>query len=137
MKVSREEKKQEAVKRMAAMGIYSETVKQFYNENLVSISEPPFGAFYWVDGKDLDDLRKWEEEHDALVYLVVRSYTEFGTLDSYLYVSDDKDEWELDRDDIKNGQQFAHVMNRDAPEFSEFGTIGIRKTVAAGIVRIW
>ena len=49
MKVSIEEKKAEAIKRMEMFQIYPETIQQFEKENLVSVSEPPFGAFYWVD----------------------------------------------------------------------------------------
>ncbi len=54
MKISREEKKTEAIKRMKAWGIFDQTIKQFEKNNLVSISEPPFGAFYWVEGEELE-----------------------------------------------------------------------------------
>lgn len=137
MKVSREEKKQEAVRRMLALGIYNETIKQFEKDDFVSISEPPFGAFYWVEGKELEELRAWEKEHDALVYLVVRSYTEFGKMDAYLYVSDHREEWKSDMDSLKCGETIAFVVNRDAPDFSELGYIGVERTVAAGLKRIW
>lgn len=137
MKVSREEKKQEAVRRMLAFGIYNETIKQFEKDDFVSISEPPFGAFYWVEGKELEELRAWEKEHDALVYLVVRSYTEFGKMDAYLYVSDHREEWKSDMDSLKCGETIAFVVNRDAPDCSELGYIGVERTAAAGLKRIW
>jgi len=54
MKATREEMKDEAIKRMKKLGIYAETIKQFEKENLISISEPPMGAFYWVEGDDLN-----------------------------------------------------------------------------------
>ena len=52
MNVSIEDKKAEAVARMKLLGIYPETIDQFEREGLVSISEPPFGAFFWVDDED-------------------------------------------------------------------------------------
>lgn len=42
MRVSRKNKKAEAIKRMKLLGIYGETTKQFASDkNLVSVSEPP------------------------------------------------------------------------------------------------
>lgn len=73
----------------------------------------------------------------ALVYLVVRSYTTFGKMDCYLYVSDYTEEWAQDRDDIKEMQPLAYVYNHDMPDCSEFGCIGIAGTPAAGLRRTW
>nr|DAG11195.1 MAG TPA: hypothetical protein [Caudoviricetes sp.] len=134
MNISIEEKKTEAIRRMKMLGIFPETIKQF-EAGYVSRSEPPFGAYYWVEGEELEALRKFEEEHDCLVYTVVRSYTSIGMMDSYLFVGDDVEEWELDRDDLKDGYAFSYTVNYDAPDCSEFGTIGIKLSVAAGLVR--
>lgn len=134
MNISIEEKKAEAIRRMKMLGIFPETIKQF-EAGYVSRSEPPFGAYYWVEGEELEALQKFEEEHDYLVYTVVRSYTSIGMMDSYLFVGDDVEEWELDRDDLKDGYAFSYTVNYDAPDCSEFGTIGIKLSVAAGLVR--
>lgn len=135
MNISVEAKKAEAVKRMKALGIFSETVKQFKKEDLVSISEPPYGACFWVEGEELEEMRAWEKEHNAVVYHIVRAYTEIGKMDSYLFVSDYEEEWEYDRNDIGSGIVMSYTINRDYPEFSEFGSIGVRKTIAAGLER--
>ncbi len=137
MNVSREEKKAEAIKRMKNWGIFNQTIRQFEKEDLVSISEPPFGAFYWVEGKELERMKQFEEENNALVYCIVRAYTTFGKMDAYLYVSDYKEEWEMDRADQKEWRQFAYVVNWDMPYCSEFGRVGLQKTCAAGLKRIW
>lgn len=134
MNISIEEKKAEAIRRMKMLGIFPETIKQF-EAGYVSRSEPPFGAYYWVEGEELEALRKFEEEHDCLVYTVVRSYTSIGMMDSYLFVGDDVEEWELDRDDLKEWYAFSYTVNHNAPDCSEFGTIGIKLSVAAGLVR--
>ena len=137
MNVSIEEKKAEALWRMKKLGIFPGTMKQFEKQGYVSISEPPFGAFYWAEGEDLKRIREFEKEHNALVYVVVRSYMEFGKMDAYLYVSDYPDEWRQDNMDLENREPIAYVYNHDMPDCSEFGCIGIAPTIAAGLRRTW
>lgn len=137
MNVSRNEKKIEAVKRMKRWGIFNQTIRQFEKENLVSISEPPFGAFFWVEGDELEAVKKFEEKYNALVYCIVRSYTEIGRMDSYLYVSDYKEEWEMDNTDQNESSQIAYVVNHDMPDCSEFGRVGLERTIAGGLRRTW
>lgn len=98
---------------------------------------PPFGACFWIKDEQLERVRKFEEENNALVYFIIHSYTNIGELENYLYVSDYPEEWEMDREDIKQGQQLCYVVNHDAPECSEFGSIGIELTPAAGLHRTW
>lgn len=137
MNITREDKKAEAIERMKLLGIFAPTRKQFEKDDYVSISEPPVGAFFWAEGTDLQRIRKFEESHNALVYLVVRSYTTLGKMDTYLYVSDHRDEWEQDREDLKNNEPLCYVYNHDMPDCSEFGCVGIEKTCAAGLCRTW
>lgn len=131
------EKKQEAIARMKMWGIFKPIIKQFEEDDLISESAPPFGACFWLNDEQLARVREFEKEHNAVVYHVIHSYTEFGELENYLYVSNYPEEWEMDREDIKTGQQLVYVYNHDTPEFSEFGSIGIRRTVAGGLQRIW
>ncbi|MBQ4447455.1 MAG: hypothetical protein II897_04090 [Clostridia bacterium] len=137
MKVTREEKKAEALKRMKAMGIFSEAIKQFDKMDKVNRSDPPYGAIYWVEDEELEAIRQFESEYNALVYYVVRAYTEFGTMNAYLYVSDYKEEWDSDIEGNASGQYFAYVRNIDYPELSEFGCVGLWHTMAGGHIRIW
>lgn len=135
MEVSRIEKKKEAIKRMEVLDIYSETIRQFEEEGLVSYSEPPLGTNYWLTEEQRKIVRDFEEEHNALVYFGIRSYTEFGTLDSFLFVSKYENEWKLDNNDIKHGYAYAYVYNYDVPEYSEIGMIGVQPRLG-GLVRI-
>lgn len=135
MKVSMKNKKKEAIRRMEALDIYSETIKQFEKEDLVSYSEPPLGTNYWLTTEQREIVNKFEKEYNALVYFAIRSYTEFGTLDSFLYVSDHEEEWEMDNEDLKDGYVIAYVYNYDAPDFSEFGGIAVQPRFG-GLVRI-
>lgn len=137
MLIPRDVKKAEAVKRLKMLRIFPETVRQFAEDGYVSRSEPPFGACYWYDGDDLEAIKEFEDQYDALVYFGIRSYTEFGALDSLLYVSDHAEEWDLDRAALKSGESCVFVRNLDAPELSEIGMIGIAKTPAAGLRRTY
>ena len=136
MNVSLEDKKAEAVSRMKELGIYNQTIRQFAELDKISISEPPFGAFFWIDGEDLERARKFEQEYNAVVFVAIRSYTVDGIMDSFLYVSDYPEEWKDDRQALKDGEAVAYVYNHDAPFCSEIGWISIRLTVAAGLCRI-
>lgn len=135
MNISFEEKKAEAISRMKMLGIFPETIKQFERDGKISRSDPPVGAYYWVEGEELEAIRKFEQEHNYLVYTVIRSYTSIGMMDSYLFVGDDREEWELDRSDFKEGCAFTYTVNYDAPDCSEFGSIGFKLGIAAGLVR--
>lgn len=137
MNISREEKKIEAITRMKAWGIYAPIIKQFEKEDLVSESAPPLGACFWLNEEQLARVREFEEKNNALVYHVIHSYTNIGEMESYLYVSDYPEEWEMDRQDIGEGSQLVYVVNKDAPDCSEFGSIGIALTAAAGLRRTW
>ena len=137
MNISREQKKCEALTRMKMWGIYLPTCMQFEKEDLVSESAPPLGACFWLDAEQLARVRAFEEKYDALVYHVSHCVTTFGELENYLYVSDHPEEWEDDRNDIKSGQQLVYVVNKDMPDCSEFGSIGIAVTAAAGLRRTW
>lgn len=137
MTASREEKKTEAVARMKKWGIYPPIVRQFRDEGLVSESAPPLGACYWLSAEQRARVREFEEEHDALVYHVIHGFTNIGELENYLYVSDYPEEWDMDREDIGHGRQLVYVLNHTMPDCSEFGSIGVERTPAAGLRRTW
>lgn len=133
--ITREMKKEEAIKRMKALDIIDDAIEQFKNDNVIMVSEPPFGALYWCNDEEKEMIRKFEEENDALVYMVIREYTQFGKLDSLLFVSDYEEEWEMDHKDIADGYAMTYTINHDAPYCSEFGSIAF-KPMFGGLIRI-
>ena len=137
MKVSIEEKRAEAIKRMKAFGFFSDTVKLFEKNGTLLSSAPPWGAFYTLDDKQKAAGHKLEEQYDCLVYSVIRSFhQELGVIDNLLYVSVEKDEWPMDWDDIENMCPCIYAVNYNTPEFSEFGAIGVKMGAGAGLIRI-
>ena len=81
-------------------------------------------------------VEKFEQENEALVYHVIHQFTNIGELFNLLYVSKYTEEWEADMDDIGIGEVLAYVVNKDMPDCSEFGTIGI-EPINGGVRRTW
>lgn len=140
MQVLREEKKQEAIRRMQKFGLFGPCINAFKNHDEVQLTEPTGGLYEFHQDEVLNNkIAKFEEEQDALVYHVIHSYTEFGELYAFLFVSDNKEEeWEGDFDDIsRHGESvvFSYVWNKSEDLFSEFGSIVIRQ-LFGGLVRI-
>ena len=134
MNTPREIKKAEAIHRMRCMGIIKDAINQFDKEDIVMVCEPPIGGLYWLNDEEKKMVQEFEQEHNALVYLVVRSFTNIGQMDNIFYVSDHEEEWYADRDDIAENLACVYVKNYDMPDCSEFGTIAYRG-VGGGILR--
>lgn len=138
MNISTEEKKLEAIKRMKALKIFPGVIKHFKREGLVSLSHSPLGTHFWLlDDESKKIVARFEKENDALVYTGIRSYTEIGIMDSFLFVSDYREDWEMDWQNFGSNIVFAYVYNHDNPDLSEMGSIGIVHTSTAGLKRIW
>lgn len=137
MKISRELKKKEALARMQMWGISELVIEQLSKHDLVLESVPPIGACYHISKEQRERIHTFEKKHNALVYHVVHSYTNIGEMESFLYVGEYEEEWEMDHRGIEQGEQLVYVYNKDAPDCSEFGSIGIELTPAGGLQRIW
>ena len=81
-------------------------------------------------------IHHFEAEQDALVYLIIRSFTRYGTLDAYLFVKDNEEDWEDERQELQEGTALVYVYNQQDPIFSEFGCIGFERTVAGGLLQM-
>lgn len=135
MKVSMEMKKSEAIKRMKALDLYKPYIMSFEKRNEIFLSEMTGGVYEFSSDKELiAKVKEFEKEYDALVYHVIHTYTEFGELYNFLYVSDYKEEWNSDNEDLKDGYVYAYVWNKTDEYCSEIGSIGVRGKFG-GIVR--
>lgn len=124
--------KREAIERMQLLQIYKNTIKEFDEENIVNKSES--GFLYWLTDEEKEYVTEFENEYNALVYHVIKNYTQIGTLLTFLYVSDSEEEWEYDRDDLKYGYACAYVKNLEDEHCSEFGSVCI-KPQFGGLIR--
>ena len=136
MKITREIKKAEAINRMKVLGLFYPCIKNFEKYDEIQLSEMTGGLYEFSRDAELTaKVKEFENEYDALVYHVIHSYTNFGELYSFLFVSDYEEEWEMENADIKDKYVFCWVWNKDVDYFSEFGTIVV-KPMFGGLVRV-
>lgn len=131
----REKQKQEAIKRMRKLGIMEQPIKEFEEEGKLNLSEGP-GLLYWLDDDEQKMVKEFEEGENGLVYHVIKQKTNIGLLYSLMYVSEYDEEWEMDNEDLGEGQALAYVVNKTMPDCSEYGTIGIQ-SINGGLKRVW
>lgn len=131
----KKEQKEEALKRMKLLGLHENAINEFDEENKLNLSET-MGALYWLNDKEKQIIKEFEEENGGLVYHIIHNFTEFGELYSIFYVSKHQEEWEMDIEYIKENLSVVYVKNVDDMFCSEFGTIGF-KTLNGGLVRIY
>ena len=132
MKVTREEQRTEALRRLKNWET-DELLTQAFEHNELAISErfafAPGVIFIMasiLDKKDiLTQIRAVEEEYGILVYTVIKTNTEFGELYDCLYVSSNKEDWELDEELREDNVAMSYCINISIPDFSEFGSIGV------------
>ena len=139
-KVSKENKKQEAIKRMTALGLFKPCIKAFTKYDEVQLSEPTGGLYEFSDNEELNaKVKELEAEHNALVYHIIHSPVRFDgipmDLYNFLYVSDESEEWILDNEDIQDGYTMTYVWNKSDDWMSEFGSIAVQERFG-GLVRI-
>lgn len=139
--------KNEAIKRMKAMEILPQVISRFESNGDVAIFENQgsiFKAVYYSLNTNLGQedynwlkaqIKAFEEENKAVVYMVQKSYTGFGELYSLFYIDEDKERYEEDYNELMDGYAFVYVINKDYNECSEFGTIAIAKAMG-GIYRL-
>ena len=112
--------KEEALFRMQDMSMMKTVMKKFTAGTLM-MSE--FGGILY----DLDEgaraAVKEAEKKGLLPYHVVKTETTVGTMYAVLYVSQEPEEWDLERYDPATGETTAYVVNDG---FSEFGTVVVK-----------
>ena len=132
--MNKEERFIEAIERMKLLKLDNPCIEAF-TKGSVWESEG-YGALYQLRDNEQEIVDKFEASHkDCLVYHMIHNVYEFGECYSILYISPDKEEWEQDKADIKEGYVFAYVENIDDPWCSEFGSIAIKPSFG-GLVRL-
>jgi hypothetical protein len=135
-KIPKGKKKEEAIKRMREFGLFNPCIKAFEKYDELQLTEPTGGLYEFNSNEELNvKIKEFENEYDALVYHVIHTYTQFGELFNFLYVSDYEEEWEYDNEDIKAGYAVAYVWNRTDEWMSEIGGIAVQERFG-GLVRV-
>lgn len=138
MNASIEEMRNEAVERLDFLKIQPGTIRKFEKKGTVCISDPADATFIKLKKTDRKRLAELEKANNILFYVAIREHDEgIGIIDSFLYVSNDRDKWEKERKDLALRRSYAYVINHDDPNDCGFGYIGIGKTENAGLLRRW
>ncbi len=127
-----EEQKKECLIRLKLSGLCREVITDFQNGQLYKTEQ--LGILYYANDKEKAVVKDFEEKNNAMVYHILHSNTEFGELLALLYVSKHKEEWQMDREDLKDNIALSYVYNVDCPDLSEFGSIGFAQRLG-GLVR--
>jgi hypothetical protein len=136
-------KRQEAIKRMEIIGIDKEYIGLFKDDGVVSVWERQNAVLKAVH-YDLEfysnetlkaKIKEFENQYEALVYMVQKTWTDFGELYAFFYVSNHIDEWENVEFDLKHESDLCYVWNETYEEDSEFGYIAFKKAMG-GIYRV-
>ncbi len=77
-----------------------------------------------------------EQERNIFVYHCILNHTIDGDLLTMLYVSEYQDEWDFEKNDLKNGCIDVYVCNLSRDIDSEFGSVQITG-VNGGLVRVY
>lgn len=148
--MSKDLQKEEALKRMGILKLHENPIREFKESGKINRSEYLNAVMpsilFWLDDEEEKLVREFEEKSGNMVYHVIKTNTEFGLLYSMLYVSPlsdtDKEErestleeWEWDKEDLKNGYCSAYVYNASEPMFSEYGGIMVVPKIG-GLMRV-
>lgn len=134
MKIQNDKIYYEILERMKLLKLSKQCIKAF-TDGKIWESEG-YGALYEINEEEQKSVDKFQKEHEGCyVYHMIHDVFDFGECYSILYVSPDVDEWQQDKEDIKEGRVFAYVYNKDFDWCSEFGSIAI-KSQFGGLVRI-
>lgn len=124
----------ECLKRMEILELSKQCISAFKNGKIWESES--IGALYEVNEEEQEIINNFEKEHEGCkVYHLIHNITEFGELYNIFYVSTDENEWEQDKEDLKQDYAFVYVYNKSADWCSEFGSIAIKKNIG-GLIRI-
>ena len=138
--MSKEKQKQEALKRMKILKLMPEVIKDFKDNDRIYYSERQNKFFnavlYWLDNNQeyVEIVKEFEQKHNVVVYHCQLTHLEFGDCLSLLYVSEDENEWPMEKEELAQGYAYCYVRNLDCEYDSDWGSIGIKPSMG-GVVR--
>lgn len=136
-KVEREVKKAEAIRWMNILGVNPDVIKMFEKQDIVMACSGVTGTYLPLADPKLDaQIREFEQQWDDLVYMVIRTPSPYGWLDSLLFIDNYQDEWEFASQELKDGYVLSWTINQDHPFCSDMGSIVVKRTESGGLIRL-
>lgn len=88
------EKKAEAVARMKMLRLYPDVIREFESNRSIMCFDGSLGIAMKLGKKEMQQVRKLEEDKDILVYAILYGEYNIGNMAACLYVSSNQHEWE-------------------------------------------
>lgn len=124
----------ECLERMKLLELSNQCVNAFKRGKIWESES--IGALYELNEKEEEIVRKFEEEHKGYkVYHMIHNIVLDMEVYNIFYVSTEENEWEMDKEDIKNGYALVYCNNVSCEWCSEFGTIQFKKNIG-GLIRV-
>lgn len=120
---------------MKILMLHQNVIDDFINENKLNKSESSLGSLYWLDEKEIEMVKDFETRHNAVVYHIIHTFSNLGETYELLFITQEKEEWEAEKVDLKNGFALAQVIVVNYSPNSEMGYIGIESR-NGGLVRV-
>ena len=130
---TKEEMRKEAVLRMEKLNLLPKVISDFKKKKPVLYASEFFGALYWLSDEEKELVKEFEDHSGCLVYHAVRTASNIGDLFSMIFVSQYEEEWESDRELLREGIVYANVRNLTY-DFEDLGTIGVKPSFG-GLMR--
>ena len=127
-----EKQREEAIKRMEMLNMSRQCINAFKSGEVWESEN--IGALYECNDKERELIKDFEKD-GGLVYHMIHNKFEFGECYSMFFVSKYEEEWEMDRNDLKEGYAFVYVKNIDDDTCSEYGSIAFKPNIG-GLVRL-
>ena len=126
--------KQEAIKRLCAMGVSKREAEVIIHNSGMRLA---------VDGEMFEGVRKplqemfkglvatkiyeFEQKYNCLAYSAYVQDSWAGTLINILYVSQYEEDWDGERESLEEARPIAYCINLNVPDYSEFGVILVKE----------
>ena len=131
---TKNEMKQEAIKRLCAMGVSKREAEVIIHNSGMRLAvdremfegvRKPLQEMF--KGLVASKIYEFEQEHNCLAYSAYVQDTWAGTIINILYVSPYEEEWDGDREDLEAKRPIAYCINLTVPDYSEFGVILVKE----------
>lgn len=121
--------RKQAVKMLKLLNVKKPIIKEFETKSRIGLSDQGLGCYLsrnvpW-EKEILNEIDRFENRTGNLVYHVIHSETQYGTIWNLLYVSKYSDEWSDMMSLAREGLVYAYAYNETYPELSEAGSIKV------------
>ena len=126
--------KEEAIERMKLLQLHQNVIDEFTRENKIKKSETIYWILYWLDDEEKKLVDEFQNENEGtLVYHLIKTHTvDFGIVYDLLFITENEDEWEAQREELKDDLVLSHTITC----FPESGLIQIKR-INGGLVRMY